>query len=390
MNKRAVFLLAGIGFIALFVAIWLMVRVERTLAPAPDDASPVQQNTEGVPKLKQESLITGLSNVWDVGFLPDKTLLFTERAGTISKLTNGKKTILLQVPNVIAQGEGGLMGLVMDPDFSKNHYIYACYNTPQDIRISRWQMNDGATKLTNQKDIVTGLPIVPDSGRHSGCRPRFGADGYLWIGTGDVAKGTNPQDPKSLGGKVLRVDREGKAAASGNLASPFDPRIYNYGHRNVQGMAMFDKPQDGVYGYSVEHGPDREDEVNLLVPGNMGWDPIPGYNESVPMTDKAKYPDAQEAVWRSGDGTIAPSGATIIKGNKWLSLSGRLAIAVLKNQHVRLLEFDNISTLKSEEVLFEGEYGRIRSVVMGPSDDMYITTDNGDGQDQIIRISVDQ
>jgi aldose sugar dehydrogenase len=387
MNKRAIFLLAGIGFIALFVAIWLLVRVERTLAPAPDNAPTVKENTEGIPELKRDVLISGLSNVWDIGFLPDKTALFTERAGTISKLTNGQKTVLLNVPNVSARGEGGLMGLTVDPDFAQNHYIYVCYNTSQDIRVSRFRVNNAVTSLSDQKDIVTGMPVNTTTfpGRHSGCRPRFGPDGHVWIASGDVAQGTNPQDPKSLGGKILRVDRDGKAV-QGNLGGEFDPRIYSYGHRNVQGLALFKSPRDGVYGYSVEHGPSRDDEVNLLRSGNKGWNPVPGYNESVPMTDKQKYPDAGEAVWRSGDITIAPSGATIVTGDKWLSLSGKLAIAVLKNQHVRLLEFESDKNLKSEQVLFEGEYGRIRSVVMGPNDDMYITTDNGDGEDQIVKI----
>lgn len=381
-------MLAGIGFVALFVAIWLLVRVERTLAPAPDDAPTVQENTEDVPELKRDVLITGLSNVWDIGFLPDKTALFTERTGTISKLVKGQKTVLLTVPNIYARGEGGLLGLTIDPDFSKNRFVYACYNTPQDIRVSRFRVNSAVIQLSDQKDIVTGMPVNTTTfpGRHSGCRPRFGPDGYLWIATGDVAQGNNPQDPKSLGGKILRVDRDGKAA-SGNLGGQFDPRIYSYGHRNVQGLALFDSPRAGVYGYSVEHGPSRDDEVNLLQSGNKGWDPVPGYNESVPMTDTQKYPDALQAVWQSGDVTIAPSGATMITGKKWLSLSGRLAIAVLKNQHVRILEFENIKNLKSEEVLFEGEYGRIRSVVMGPDDDMYITTDNGEGEDQIVKIS---
>ena len=104
-----------------------------------------------------------------------------------------------------------------------------------DVRVVRWTINSGVTALTNRTDIVTGIPV--SSGRHSGCRPRFGPDGRLWIGTGDAAVATNPQDPQSLGGKVLRVDTNGKGVA-GNAPAPFDPRIYTYGHRNVQGLAF--------------------------------------------------------------------------------------------------------------------------------------------------------
>ncbi|MBA3758437.1 PQQ-dependent sugar dehydrogenase [Candidatus Saccharibacteria bacterium] len=126
----------------------------------------------------------GLTNAWDVVFLPDQTLLFSERAGMISKLSGGKKTELLRVPNVLARGEGGLLGLAVDPDYDQNNFIYACYNTAQDVRVSRWIINADATGLIEQKDIVTGMPI--SSGRHSGCRPGFGADGNLWIGTGET------------------------------------------------------------------------------------------------------------------------------------------------------------------------------------------------------------
>lgn len=384
-RQRGIIVLAFVGIIALAIAVWLMIGVQQNLEPS-DDASSIDETSKGLPELKQEVVADGLSHVWDVGFLPDETPVFTERAGTISKWSDGQKTVLLTVPHIVAMGEGGLMGLVVDPDFDQNRFIYACYNTDQDIQVSRWRVNEDVSALTDQVDIVTGLPVNTNSGRHSGCRPRFGADGYLWIGTGDVADGTNPQDPKSLGGKILRVDRDGQPAP-GNLADPFDPRIYSYGHRNVQGLAMFKTPRYGVYGFSVEHGPDRDDEVNLLRSGNMGWDPVPGYNESVPMTDTEKYPDAIEPVWRSGDSTIAPSGAAVITGKKWRSLEGRVALAVLKDQQVRLLEFDSNAALTSQKALFEGDFGRIRSVVMGPNDTMYLTTDSGDGQDRIIRIT---
>lgn len=386
-KNRGVLILASIGLATVLAGVWLAISVQRSLAPAPDNAPVVVEDTKTAPKLTREVLLEGLHEPWDVGFLPDNTLLFTEQAGTISKLVNGRKTVLQQVQNIYFRGEAGLLGLVVDPQFKTNRYIYACYATPQDIRVSRWRVNDDVSSLSEQKDIITGMPVNTTvfPGRHSGCRPRFGADGFLWVSTGDTAAGTTPQDPKSLGGKILRVDRDGEAAP-GNLGGQFDPRIYNYGHRNVQGLAMLDTPRGNVFGYSVEHGPDKNDEVNELVPGNMGWNPVPLYNESVPMTDKKKYPDAIEAIWSSGSSTIAPSGMTILEGGKWKSLEGRLAIAVLKNKHVRLLELDTAGKLKSEEVLFKEEFGRIRSVVMGPENNLYMVTDNGDNQDKIIRV----
>ena len=150
-----------------------------------------------------------------------------------------------------------------------------------DVRLVRWRMNAAVTALTDRTDIVTGIPV--STGRHSGCRPRFGPDGRIWMGTGDAAMPTVPQSPTSLGGKVLRVDTNGNGVP-GNAPAPFDPRIYTYGHRNVQGIAF----SPGGKAYSIEHGTGRDDEVNRLVAGaNYGWDPRPlsgplFYDESRP------------------------------------------------------------------------------------------------------------
>ncbi|MDH4281412.1 MAG: PQQ-dependent sugar dehydrogenase [Myxococcales bacterium] len=171
----------------------------------------------------------------------------------------------------------------------------------------------------------------------AGCRPRFGPDGFLWVGTGDAAIGTNPQDDGSLGGKVLRIDRDG-VGAPGN---PSGLRWYSKGHRNVQGMAF---RSDGL-GMSAERGPSVDDEVNLLVPGNFGWDPVPGYNESVPMTDIDKFPDAIEAAWSSGSPKVTAE----------------------------------------ERVI--GNEGRLRSPRLGPDGLLYITTDGGDGKGKVLRVT---
>lgn len=382
--------LTVLAVIVLFVVSFggfVFFKVQKGLAPAPETAPIVQEGTGGVPELHREVVLDGLDHVWDVGFLPDGTMLFTERVGTISKLAGKEKVIIKSISNIYARGEGGLLGMVVDPEFSENRYVYACYNTPQDIRVSRWKVNDDATELTDQKDIITGMPVNTTvfPGRHSGCRPRFGADGNLWVGTGDVAKGTTPQDPGSLGGKVLRVDREGRGVP-GNLGGAFDSRIYNYGHRNVQGLAMYPEARNGNYGFSVEHGPDRNDEINPLVKGNMGWNPVPLYNESVSMTDKKKYPTAVDAIWQSGGSTIAPSGMTFLTGKAWKDMEGYLAMAVLKNQQLRVFQLNDAGKVVKEETLFRQEFGRIRSAVIGPQDNLYLTTDNGESTDKIIKI----
>lgn len=385
-HKRTLWLLGLAGIVVLILIAGIILKVKQGFAPAPEYAPSTQEGSEGVPRLERRVVLEGLSHVWDVDFLPDGTPLFSERAGTISKIADGQKVVLHNIGNVYVRGEGGLLGMTVDPNFAQNRFVYACYSTSQDVRVSRWRVNQDASKLSGQADIITGMPVNTSvfPGRHSGCRPRFGADGNLWVGTGDTARGTAPQDPRSLGGKILRVDRSGRGVA-GNLDGEFDNRIYSYGHRNVQGLAMFAEPRDGLHGYSVEHGPSRDDEINPLRSGNMGWNPVPLYNELVPMTDTQRYPDAITPLWTSGEATIAPSGMTFLTGDAWQSLEGRLAVAVLKNRHVRLIELDGLDKVASEEVLFQDEFGRIRSVVMGPGNELYITTDNGTN-DKIISI----
>jgi len=258
-----------------------------------------------------------------------------------------------------------------------------CYNTTDDVRVVRWQLDLESLDVSNETVIIDGMPTAA-SGRHSGCRVDFGPDNFLWVASGDAAIGTTPQDPTSLGGKILRVNRDGSPAL-GNLNPPFDTRVYSYGHRNTQGIAF---AQDSRYiGISAEHGPDVDDELNTLQPGNFGWNPVPGYNESVPMTDLSAYPDAVESVWSSGNSTVALSGATFIYGEEWGELDGRLLVATLKDKKIISFAVDDNGSLSDEQILFEGEFGRIRSIVQANDGNIYLATDNGNSRDVITRIS---
>jgi glucose/arabinose dehydrogenase len=286
-----------------------------------------------------------------------------------------------------------MMGLAIDPAFGSNRYIYTCFASTlggpnNDVRLVRWKVNADFTGLTDRTDIVTGVPVntTGELGRHSGCRPRFDAAGRLYVGTGDAATGSAPQDPRSLGGKVLRIDRDGKGLA-GNPGGALDPRIWSYGHRNVQGIAF---RADGL-GVSVEHGPDKNDELNLLVAGNFGWNPVPagggpGYNEAVPMTDLQKFPGAIEAMWRSGSPTVAPSGATFINGAQWRTWNGTLAVAMLKGSKLYVFKLNALGGVTDMGVALQG-YGRLRSPVQGPDGSLYVTTANGGGTDRILKVT---
>ena len=343
------------------------------------------------PKLLVSTLVSGLTIPWDLAFTPDGTMLFTERSGVLSsRLTDGTvQTVTAEFGDVFSSGENGLMGIVVDPDFSSNRRFYTCQaHTGPEIQVIAWTINAAYTTTTRVADpLVGGMPA--SSFRHGGCRLRFGPQGYLWIATGDAASGTVPQDLTSLGGKVLRVDA---STGAGAPANPFasSPLIYTYGHRNPQGLAL--RPGTSQM-WSVEHGPSVDDEINLLVAGrNYGWDPLPGYNESVSMTDLMKFPGAVEAKWSSGSPTLATSGGIFLEGDQWGVWEGRLALATLQDSKLRLFEFTPEGAFVSQVVVPElnGAFGRLRTPMMGPDGALYVTTSNGGGVDRILRIVKDE
>jgi len=359
---------------------------------------PKQQQEVVVPDTSKPTLLTstvtgGYDHIWDMIFLPTKEMIFDERSGTIHiMLTDGKVRDLHKIQDVSAVGEGGLLGLEVDPKFSENRYMYACFNSvkdgeaKRDVRVARFKVASDLTKLEERTDIVTGIPTTV-GGRHSGCRVKFGPDGYLYVGTGDAALGGVAADHRSLGGKILRIDRDGDPA-QGNLGGDFDPRIYSWGHRNVQGLAFFPTAEHKSVGVSVEHGSSEDDEINVLDKGNFGWaHPAGEYTEvGVPMTDKVKFPDAISAIWSSGTPTQAPSGATFLVGKQWKYWNGALVMAVLKDKHLKVLTIDSANKVTTTENIFVNQFGRLRTAVQGPDGNLYMATDNGLA-DQIIRVT---
>ncbi|MGZ3140865.1 PQQ-dependent sugar dehydrogenase [Lentzea chajnantorensis] len=332
--------------------------------------------------LRVEEVAGGFQHAWDLGFLPDGSVLVTERPGTLKLVKNGQVTpVDIDLTDLQARGEGGLMGLVVHPDGQR---FTTCYNTTGDVRLVTYRL-DG-TKATKAKDLLTGMPSN-SSGRHSGCRPTLGPDGAMWVATGDVAQGRNPQDRTSLGGKVLRIDPETGEGAKGNpfesSADANERRVHSFGHRNVQGVA-FRPGTDQVF--SSEHGPSVDDEVNLLkAGGNYGWDPSKGgtqggYDESVPMTDLQRFPDAVPAVWSSGSPTEA-----ICQAAFW---GGKLAITALKGSKLLLFTLDEAGKVRDVSIPEElnDRYGRLRAARTSPDGALYVTTSNGSG-DKLLKLT---
>ena len=343
------------------------------------------------PGLKVTKLVTGLDLVWDVKALTDSKIIFTQRnRATVSTFANGKVKRVKGFPSskIWVSGETGLLGLEVDPD--DQHRIYTCQGWKKpggghDVRVIAWTLDSKFRHIKKDKVLVKGFPTT--SGRHGGCRILIDGEGSMIVGTGDAAQGTNPRNLDSLGGKTLRLDRyTGKPWPTNVYADASSPRryVHTFGHRNVQGLAL---RSDGTV-FSMEHGPDRDDEVNLLVNGgDYGWNPVPGYNESVPMTDQGLPGDQIAAKWSTGYPTLATSGGTFVYGRQWKGYNGALAVACLKAGRVLFLTFDGAGQLVRKRVPAAlTKYGRLRTVTQVPNGALLVTTSNGGGSDVILRV----
>lgn len=356
------------------VLVTTVVAVAGWLTPVPAEAA--------APTLAVSRVVGSLSVPWDVTWV-GSVMLFDQRAGGVwsKRGSAAPKKVSMPLPKIYAEGESGMLGLVADPKASANKYFYSCMavatsaGKAKDVEVWKWRLTSD-TSATKVKTLIAGIPLN-SSGRHSGCKLRFRSSRMLYVGTGDSATGANPQNLKSLGGKVLRVRSDGSIPKS----NPFYAQggnaryVWTYGHRNVQGLAF--RASAGQM-WSVEHGTDRDDEVNLLARGgNYGWSPTPGYNEDRPMTDKQRFPKALNAKWSSGYPTVATSGATFLTGQRWGEWNGRLVVGLLKGQGVKVFTLNGNSITQEQTILTD--YGRIRTVQQGPDGLLYFTTSNGSG-----------
>jgi glucose/arabinose dehydrogenase len=357
------------------------------------------------PQIRVDAVAAGLEHVWDIGFLPGGAALITERSARIKLLSSTRPgarvtEVAADLDDVYVRGEGGLMGLVVHPDFAHSRRFTTCQThqergRPVDVRLVTWELApDGARARRVADPLVGGLTLNP-SGRHSGCRPTLGPDGYLYVGTGDSAMAAVSQDRTRLGGKVLRIDLTTGGPAPGNpfAGSPnaAERLVFTYGNRNVQGVTI--QPGTGRL-FATEHGPYVDDEINILRAGaNYGWDPSRGgtrggYDESVPMTDQQRFPDAVPAVWSSGGDTEAICGAAFLTGAQWGTMQGLLAVAALKGTKLLLMRVDPNGAVTEVGQLpqLNGTYGRLRAVRVGSDGALYVTTSNGD-DDRVLRVA---
>lgn len=364
----------------------------------------VQPEVVDAPELAVEVVTDELEHGWGIGFLPDGRVLVSERPARLTLLSSARAgatvtRVEADLSQVRVGGEGGLLDLLVHPDFPTSREFTTCQNhqvggTAQDIRLVTWRLSRDGSSASRVRDLLTGLPVA-SGGRHSGCRMALDDDGALIVGTGDTAVGSVPQDLGSLGGKTLRLDLATGEPLPDNpfidAADPAQRYVTSFGHRNIQGVAV--RPGTGQV-YTAEHGPRVNDEVNLIRPGaNYGWDPSAGgttgsYDESVPMTDLDAFPDAVPAVWQSGSTTQAVCSATFLDDPMWGEANGSLVVTALKGAKLILLGLDDAGAVRTVAIPEQtnAEYGRLRASTMGPDGALYVTTTNGE-DDRLLRIT---
>jgi glucose/arabinose dehydrogenase len=324
---------------------------------------------------KVETVAEGLEIPWEIGFLPDGRALITERPGRVRLLLPDGKLSDKAVANVdvVTDGEGGLLGLAVDPDFESNSFVYLYRTTEDGNQVARYRL-DG-TRLREQAVVAQDIPAGPV---HDGGRIRFGPDRKLYISTGEAGDGSRAQDPNSLGGKFLTLTPDAYRGDGG------EPQIFSTGHRNPQGFDW--EPKTGrlvatEHGPSGGDGPHGFDELNIVRQGgNYGWPEVYGRQHGAFVAPVAVYEEA-----------IAPSGGSFVTqpGSEW---TGDFVFGALVGEQMRRIRLKGDRVVINEP-LFSGKYGRIRTVVEGPDGALYALTSNRDGRgsprdgdDRLLRI----
>jgi glucose/arabinose dehydrogenase len=285
-------------------------------------------------------------------------------------------TVALTLSGLYTDGEAGLLGLALDPAFAQNRFVYLYHSATTSRgavnRIVRYREVGGQLA-----ERVVVLDNIPAASIHDGGRLRFGPDGLLYVTAGDASDVSLAQDVSSSAGKILRITPDGATPAGNRFTSP----VYTYGHRNPQGFDWH--PSTGDL-WASEHGPIGNDEINLIRSGlNYGWPVIQGAGAGPEMeTPVAFFPS-----------TIAPSGASFYRGQRFPQFVNNLFVATLRGTHLLRLTMDASRRITSQERLLDGNFGRLRDVVSGPDGYLYLCTNNRDGRgtpsqgdDRILRI----
>ncbi len=348
--------------------------------PGPAPGGEVLTAADGT-RFGVEVVATNLQIPWAMAFAPDGRLFFTERPGRVRVLQNGQVLAApaLEIDDVAAVGEGGVLGLALHPRFAETRHVFVAYTArlPGGGRENRIVRYREVGNMLAERAVI--LDRIPAADIHDGARVRFGPDGRLYVTMGDVAQPSVAQDLASLNGKILRINDDGSVPAD----NPFGSPVYSYGHRNPQGIDW--QPVSGDL-WATEHGQTGNDELNRIDAGrNYGWPAIEADQTRAGMETPVLFFTP----------AVAPSGASFYTGTAIAGFRNNLFIATLRGLHLHRVRFDPAAPRRvaATERLLEGRFGRIRDVVTGPDGALYFCTSNRDGRttpvaedDRIVRI----
>ncbi|BCK68369.1 oxidoreductase [Streptomyces libani subsp. rufus] len=353
-------------------------------APSKSAAAPGATPESTAPPAKgsvkvTRTLATGLTSPWGVAVLPGGDLLVASRdTGKIVRIAadSGKKTELGSVPGVDPGGEGGLLGIAVSSTFGADHQVYAYFTTASDNRIARMNYDEKRPPGDQLGAPDTLFKGIPKGQIHNGGRIAFGPDKMLYAGTGETGDKGLAQDKDSPAGKILRMTPDGEPA-HGNPEA--DSVVYDYGHRNVQGLAW----DNGKRLWASEFGQDTWDELNLIEPGkNYGWPEVEGKAKGGSKGAGFVNPVEQ---WKTAD--ASPSGIAFAKGSVWM--------ASLRGERLWRIPLDGTKPVAAPQAFLKGTYGRLRTVVAAGDGTLWLVTSNTDGRgtphkggDRILRLKV--
>lgn len=354
------------------------VKSEESNEAYADNASTTNNELPSSQKIKVDTIVTGLQNPWGMAFLPDKRILVTEKSGSIRVIKDRKlqPEKLSGVPEVYANGQGGLLDIQLHPDYTRNGWIYFTYAKPGNgggsTTLSRAKLQGNA--LTGLQELFTVDPFIK-SGVHFGSRIAFDGKGHVFVSTGERGTKSNAQSLATQNGKILRLKDDGKVPADNPFVNKAGakPEIWTYGHRNVQGM-VYDAATGTLYTH--EHGPKGGDEINIEQKGaNYGW-PLTtygiDYDGSIISNEKEKEGiNPPIHVWVP---SIAPCGMAMVTSDKYKGWKGNLLVGALAGQLIARVEIKNKKSIGEERLL--KNIGRVRAVSQGPDGYIYVLTES--------------
>ena len=357
----------AILFVAV-IAIAVTVFIFRPRSPAP--AQPQSD-------YKVEVVTDGLVHPWGMAFLPDNAILVTERPGRLKLYKDGNLTSISGTPEIFAEGQGGLLDVVLDPDFENNRIIYLSYSAEENGRKGTeiYKAQLASDKLVGGRAIFKVDPKVPEGANHFGSRLVFDAQGYLYATIGDRFNYMEEaQNPENHLGSVVRLNTDGTVPED----SAYPNGVFAYGTRNAQGIILH--PETGDI-WIHEHGPRGGDEINILKKGaNYGWPKVTfGIDyDFTTISDKEHAPGVTDPIhqWTP---SIAPSGMIFYTGEAFPQWQGDLFIGTLAAQHLRRVDM-NGEQVAGEYELLEDKGLRIRDVEQDSEGYIYVLTDERDGQ----------